>query len=188
MSPRTDTDTDIGPTLRLVLGDQLNSRHSWFAEVRQDVVYVMMEVRQETDYVLHHAQKIIAVFAAMRDFAARLRARGHRVHYVPIDDPGNQQSLPANLDLLRRHYRAAAFEWQAPDEWRLDQQLRGYADALEIATAMADTEHFYTARGDAGAFFGQRRQWVMEHFYRHMRVRHGVLVNAAGAPAGGPWN
>ncbi|MDF7181700.1 cryptochrome/photolyase family protein, partial [Escherichia coli] len=39
--------------LRLVLGDQLNPQHSWFANADADVVYVLMEVRQETDYVLH---------------------------------------------------------------------------------------------------------------------------------------
>lgn len=38
-------------TLRLILGDQLNPLHSWFATVRADVVYTLMEVRQETDYV-----------------------------------------------------------------------------------------------------------------------------------------
>jgi len=27
-----------------------------------------MQMRQETDYVLHHAQEIIAIFPAMRDF------------------------------------------------------------------------------------------------------------------------
>ena len=52
--------------LRLVLGDQLNPRHPWFDTVSPDVLYVLMEVRQETDYVLHHAQKILAIFAAMR--------------------------------------------------------------------------------------------------------------------------
>ena len=46
--------------LRLVLGDQLDPGHPWFANVRPDVAYVLMEIRQETDYVLHHAQKIIA--------------------------------------------------------------------------------------------------------------------------------
>ena len=55
--------------LRLLLGDQLNPEHSWFAASDPDVLYVLMEVRQETDYVLHHAQKILAIFAAMRDFA-----------------------------------------------------------------------------------------------------------------------
>ena len=32
--------------LRLVLGDQLNPRHSWFAVVDPDAVIVFMEVRQ----------------------------------------------------------------------------------------------------------------------------------------------
>lgn len=44
-------------TLRLVLGDQLNPLHSWFETPNASVVYVLMEVRAETDYVLHHAQK-----------------------------------------------------------------------------------------------------------------------------------
>ena len=51
-------------TLRLVLGDQLNPEHSWFQTTDPQVVYVLMEVRQETDYVLHHAQKILAIFSA----------------------------------------------------------------------------------------------------------------------------
>ena len=59
--------------LRLVLGDQLNPQHSWFKEPSQDVVFLLMEMRQETDYVLHHAQKILAIFAAMRDFSRMLR-------------------------------------------------------------------------------------------------------------------
>ncbi len=33
-------------TLRLVLGDQLHPGHSWFSQVDEQVVYVLMEVRQ----------------------------------------------------------------------------------------------------------------------------------------------
>jgi len=33
-------------TLRLILGDQLNERHSWFKRPEANVVYVLMEVRQ----------------------------------------------------------------------------------------------------------------------------------------------
>ncbi len=71
-----------------------------------------MEVRQETDYVLHHAQKILAIFAAMRDLARQLRAAGHRVRYVALDDASNRQSIPDNLSrtgrALRRPARAVA--------------------------------------------------------------------------------
>ncbi len=81
----------LRPTLRLILGDQLNPAHSWFHTIQPDVVYLLMEVRQETDYVRHHAQKILAIFAAMRDFARNLKAQGHRVRCIAIDDQSNRQ-------------------------------------------------------------------------------------------------
>jgi deoxyribodipyrimidine photolyase-related protein len=46
-------------TLRLILGDQLNQKHSWFKNPDDTVVYVMAELSQETDYVLHHIQKVV---------------------------------------------------------------------------------------------------------------------------------
>ncbi|PND71702.1 cryptochrome/photolyase family protein, partial [Escherichia coli] len=47
---------------------------------------------------------------------------------------------------------------------------------------------FYTARDEAALLFDDRRQWLMEHFYRQMRSRHGVLMAASGKPLGGQWN
>ncbi len=176
-------------TLRLILGDQLNSLHSWFSVPTDDAVYVLMEVRQETDYVLHHAQKILGIFAAMRDFADALRKRGHRVKYLAIDAPENQHDIPANLDRLITELGARSFEWQAPDEWRLDEQLRRYAHTISprgIDCRCVDSEHFLSTRDEA-VLFGERKQWLMEHFYRHMRRRHGVLMNG-DQPAGGRWN
>jgi deoxyribodipyrimidine photolyase-related protein len=85
-----------------------------------------MEIRQETDYVLHHAQKILAIFAAMRAFAAQLRKRASRALHRDRR-PGNRQSLPGNLDALIAHYGATALEYQDPDEWRLDAQLADWA-------------------------------------------------------------
>ncbi|HEY6939856.1 cryptochrome/photolyase family protein [Dokdonella sp.] len=174
-------------TLRLLLGDQLNDGHSWFSTVDDRVVYVMIEMRQETDYVLHHAQKVIAVFAAMRAFADRLRGRGHRVHYLRIGDPRNTQDLAGNLEALLAFHVAFAFEYQAPDEWRLDDQLARFAGTLRIPVHRADTEHFLGGRDDATTFFGEGR-WLLERFYRWMRVRHRVLVDANGRPVGGRWN
>ena len=163
-------------TLRLILGDQLNPAHSWFAAPNDNTIYVLMEIRQETGYVLHHAQKIIAIFAGMRDFARRLQSAGHRVHYLTIDAPDNCQSLTANLDALIAEYSASTFEYQAPDEWRLDQQLADYLQQIAIPGQMVDSEHFYTRREEAAELFAGRKQWLMEHFYRQMRIRHDVLL------------
>lgn len=179
---------NTGITLRLILGDQLNSQHSWFKTIDPDVVYVLMEVRQETDYVLHHAQKILAIFAAMRDFARQLRQAGHRVRYVALDDESNRQSITENLAALAQHYAAKVLQWQSPDEWRLDQQLQTWAAQQALATACVSSEHFLTARHEMADFFAGRKQWLMEHFYRHMRRRFYVLLDAQGKPAGGQWN
>ncbi len=136
-------------TIRLILGDQLNPLHPWYQHVREDVVYVMMEVRQETDYVLHHAQKILAIFAAMRRFAEQLRERGHRVHHLAIDDPDHRPSLPDNLDAIMALHEARRFEYLAQDEWRLDEQLRENAQRPPIASGIVVSDHFYTARDEA---------------------------------------
>lgn len=174
--------------LRLVLGDQLNPEHPWFASVRPDVVYVLMEIRQETDYVLHHAQKILAIFAAMRRFADQLRAAGHRVSYLAIDAPDNSQSLTANLDALLARHAAGTLEYQPPDEWRLDRQLCQYAAQQSIPVHCVDSAHFLTERDEVAQFFGSRKRWTMELFYRHMRQHHGVLLEPDGQPLGGRWN
>ena len=178
-------------TLRLILGDQLNPRHSWFTAVDDNVVYVLMELRQETDYVLHHAQKILAIFAGMRDFAAQLAAAGHRVHYVAIDDAENLPTITDNLNALIARYRATAFEYQAPDEWRLDVQLADFAKGLKISGQVVDTEHFFTSRDELALLFGERKKWLMETFYRQMRVKHDVLIEAGSKPPkplGDQWN
>ncbi|WP_439444569.1 cryptochrome/photolyase family protein [Xanthomonas translucens pv. translucens] len=175
-------------TLRLVLGDQLNPEHAWFDVRDAGVVYVLMEVRQETDYVLHHAQKILAIFAAMRDFARQLRAAGHRVRHVAIDDDSNRQSIPDNLAALMAHYGAQRLHYQHPDEWRLDEQLRQWCATQPFTTQAVDSAHFYTTRTEVAELFRGRKQWLMEHFYRRMRQRHHVLIDATGAPEGGRWN
>ena len=176
-----------GHTLRLILGDQLDPHHRWFLEVDAAITYVLMEVRQETDYVLHHAQKILAIFAAMRDLAGQLRAAGHSVHYLAIDDPANLHAVPANLDALAARFQATAIEYLAPDEWRLDQQLYLHGRRASIPWTLFDTEHFFTGRHEAADIFSNRKQWLMEFFYRQMRVQHGVLMDGA-KPAGGQWN
>lgn len=176
-----------GPTLRLILGDQLDPTHPWFAQAHPDVIFVMMEARQETDYVLHHAQKVLAIFAAMRAFASALKRCGHRVHYLRIDDDDNRQTIIDNLEALIARYRAAAVEYQYPDEWRLDAELRAWAAAAPVAVRACDSAHFYTARDEVARVLGKQRRWVMEHFYRHMRRQTGVLMEN-GKPAGGQWN
>ena len=181
------TEPQAAHTVRLILGDQLNHAHSWFDRVDHGVLYVLMEVRQETDYAQHHVQKVLAFFAAMRRFADALRAQGHRVLYVALDDQRNTQDMPANLKWVLRSCGAVTFGYQLPDEVRLDEQLKDFARTCGCAVEVADTEHFLTTRDELASQFKGKKQFLMERFYRVMRERTGLLM-AGKQPEGGQWN
>ncbi len=173
--------------LRLILGDQLNQNHSWFQEKNDTVTYVLMEVRQETDYVKHHIQKVASFFAAMRAFSRHLAQQGHRVIYLRLDDPSNEQSFEENLKKLIRKKKFTRFEYLLPDEFRLDEQLKTIADKLGISYQIKDTEHFLTRRQDTKEFFSNKKQSIMETFYRFMRKKYKILMDG-NKPIGEKWN
>jgi deoxyribodipyrimidine photolyase-related protein len=174
-------------TLRLLLGDQLNSEHSWFDEVNPDVIYVMAEMRQETDYVKHHIQKVVAFFLSMRNFSKELINKGHKVIYYKISDANNPHNLEQLiLDLVEKN-TIEQFEYQFPDEYRLDEQLKSICKKLSIPTKAFDSEHFYTSRNELTDFFKGKKQLLMESFYRIMRKKHDVLM-VGDQPLDGKWN
>jgi deoxyribodipyrimidine photolyase-related protein len=173
--------------LRLILGDQLNYTHSWYEEKNDDVTYILMEMRQETDYAQHHIQKIIAFFASMFNFARFLEKNGHKVIHLKINDAENKQKLEENLDFFLKKEGFGHFEYQLPDEYRLDEQLKNYCSQLNITSNAIDTEHFYTSRTALTEFFQGKKTFLLEHFYRNLRKKHDVMMNAA-QPEGEQWN
>ncbi|MGB1210182.1 MAG: cryptochrome/photolyase family protein [Lacinutrix venerupis] len=175
-------------TLRLILGDQLNSKHSWFKGNQSNYVYCMFEMRQETDYVKHHIQKIIGFFAAMRSFSKELRTKNCEVIYYTLDNNENTQNLTQNIQQIIDKLNIKKFEYQLPDEYRLDQQLANFCKTLPFNYQAFNTEHFYTNRNDLALFFKNKKQWLMESFYRDMRKKHNILIVANQQPEGGKWN
>lgn len=174
-------------TLRLVLGDQLNSQHSWFATPSPSITYLMLEMRQETDYVAHHIQKVVAFFLSMRHFAQTLQKQGHQVYYLTLDDPQNLQDLTAQVQQLVKNDQFTRFEYLLPDEYRLDQQLKACSKTLGIPYEAVDTEHFLTSREFLKQLFEGKKTYLMETFYREMRKKYAVLMDGTG-PVGGKWN
>ena len=173
--------------VRLILGDQLNQNHSWFSNVNDDITYVIAEMRQETDYVKHHIQKVVAFFLAMRSFRDDLTQKGHQFIYYKLNDKNNPQDLAQIISNTIKETNAKKFEYQLPDEYRLDQQLQKICSSLTIATDSFDTEHFYTTRYELKNFYTGKKQMVMESFYRMMRKKHGIMVTN-DQPEGGKWN
>ena len=170
-------------TLRLILGDQLNPHHPWFKHPEKHITYVLMEVLQETSYVKHHVQKVCAFFAAMINFAERLKQQGHQLIYLSLDDPENRQTFEDNIKRLIKRHKFMRFEYMLPDEYRLDVQLQELVSRLSVPSAAVDSEHFLTQREELKNFFAGKKQLLMESFYRSMRKKFHILVEN-GIPEG----
>lgn len=172
--------------LRLILGDQLNPQHSWYQQRDDGVIYVIAELRQETDYTRHHVQKVCAFFAAMQAFAAALKKAGHRVLHLTLDDTADDTDLVALLQRLCGNLAVTQLEYQRPDEYRLRQQLS--AMRLDgVSVTEVDSEHFLLPFADIQQQFSPGKHRKMEFFYRDMRRRFQVLMDD-DQPRGGKWN
>ncbi len=175
-------------SVKLILGDQLNMAHTWFEEVDEEVLFVMMEVRSETDYVKHHIQKVVAIFDSMRNFAEELKSIGHHVHYIFINDKDNRPTITENLRWICSKVSAKELHYQLPDEYRVDKELKELQNILGIPVFSSDTNHFLTTREEFGDFFKGKKTFLMENFYRYMRVKHQILLDLSDKPVGGKWN
>ena len=173
-------------TLRLILGDQLNAKHSWFKEKNDDIIYLIAELPQETKYVKHHVQKLCAFFSAMQNFAHALQKAGHRVHHLTLDDTQHFKTLESLIQNLVKKHSITQFQYQRPDEYRLLAQLHDI-DLGGIRTEQVDTEHFILPFDDIDQHFKKNKSTRMEGFYRKMRSRFDVLMENK-EPLGGQWN
>ena len=179
--------------LRLILGDQLHINHSWFKENDGETLCVMMEVLTETNYVQHHIQKVIGFFMAMRHFAQSLEDKGFRIKYFRLDDLDNEQNFEGNISRLIHQHDIKSFEYQLPDEYRLDIVLKNFTQKIKIEdgveSTVYDTEHFLSTREYLATVFKGKKTYLMENFYRKMRIKHNLLMEADGTtPLFNRWN
>ncbi|MCL1039554.1 cryptochrome/photolyase family protein [Shewanella submarina] len=176
--------------LRLILGDQLNAAHSWYQHRDDNCLYLIAELHQETHYVRHHVQKVCGFFAAMAGFAGALKQAGHKVMHLTLDDTAQDRDLPALIKRICREQQVTHFEYQRPDEYRLQQQLGQLQSQLAeqgISSDCSDTEHFLLPFEQIESRFAKGKHVLMESFYRQMRRQTGILMTD-GKPEGGGWN
>lgn len=173
--------------LRLVLGDQLNASHSWYKIKCPNTLYVIAELKQETNYVKHHVQKVCAFFAAMDNFAQALASADHHVLYLTLDETQPYDTLCDLLERLLHTYPISKFEYQRPDEYRVWSQLQTFCAALAIESTEYDSEHFLLPFEEIGQQFTKDKHQTMEYFYRMMRKRYNLLMDE-DKPLGGKWN
>ena len=174
--------------LILVLGDQLSPQLSSLAagDPARDIV-LMCEVVEEATYVRHHKKKIILLFSAMRHFADELRGLGWRVAYSRLDDDGNAGSFTGEVARAVTAHRPHSITVTEPGEWRVRDAMRGWTEQFGLPVDILPDTRFICAISDFAHWARGRKQLRMEHFYRDMRRKTGLLMDG-DKPAGGEWN
>jgi len=175
-------------TLVLILGDQLTPRISSLRSAdRTRTIVLIAEVTAEATYVPHHKRKIAFLFSAMRHFAEELSRDGWRVAYTRFDDPSNTGTLTGELQRLVTHANPASVTVTEPGEWRLADDMKTWQEKLGIPVKILEDDRFLCSIEDFRTWAEGRRQLRMEHFYRDMRRKTGLLMQD-GEPVGGQWN
>jgi deoxyribodipyrimidine photolyase-related protein len=175
--------------LVLVLGDQLDAGASAFDgfEPARDVVG-MAEVAAESEHVWSSKPRTAVFLAAMRHYRAALEKLGRTVRYTALDDPANTQDLAGELTRAVKALRPEKLIATEPGDWRVWRALEAAAEKLGVPLEVRRDRHFLCSIEEFRIHAAGRKQLRMEFFYREMRRKHGVLLDAAGEPEGGQWN
>ncbi len=171
--------------LILVLGDQLSAEQGALKGATAGVDTILLaEVREEAHYVRHNRHKIAFIFAAMRQFRDRLRARGFEVVYYDYDDGKDSLLAAVEAALVGREF--GAVKVCEPGEHRLLRAMRDWS--LGVPVEIVPDDRFLASHDEFAAWADGRKQLRMEYFYRLMRRKYSILLDAEGKPEGGKWN
>jgi deoxyribodipyrimidine photolyase-related protein len=174
--------------LALVLGDQLQVDSAAFDnfDPRQDAV-LMVEARQEAEYVPQHKSRLVLFFSAMRHFRDDLRENGLRVHYAELGDRNNAGNLGAELERWIDKTRPESVSVVRPGDHRVLETIKRHGKRAGCPLNVVEDRHFLSHPEEFEAFAKGRKSLLMEHFYRRMREKTGTLMKK-GAPVGKKWN
>ncbi|WP_273455722.1 cryptochrome/photolyase family protein [Nevskia ramosa] len=174
--------------LVVVLGDQLDDQSAAFDgyDPALDRIW-MCEAPAEATYAWSHKARIAIFLSAMRHFRVALEARGWAVDYQATAEHPHAtlaDALAASIAVLKPRHLIVI----EPGEWRLARDIERVCAAASLGFEVRGDRHFITTVAEFCDWMGARKQPRMEHFYRAVRQRTGVLMTADDEPEGGAWN
>lgn len=174
--------------LIIVLGDQLNVDSTAFEgfDPKQDKVW-MAEAREESTHVPSSKPRIVMFLSAMRHFAHELQAKGVDLEYINLDDPNHSGSIVGELEKTTNKYKVNEWVLAQPGDHRTLQGIKTVAAQCGVPLTITKDSHFLTEPKDFEIYAGARKQLRMEYWYRQLRLRFNILMDA-GKPVGGQWN
>lgn len=164
-----------------ILGDQLSHAHPRLqSSPAQAGPVIFVESQQLLRRLPYHRKKLVLLLSAMRHFAQSLRERGFEVYYTqaPTMGAGLRQAVE-HLGLAGLHTMQASSFFGA--RWQRDRASRAAGVPVVV---QANTLFLAEQLG----FPPPKGATRLETFYRQVRKKLDVLMQADGEPEGGVWN
>lgn len=179
--------TSSGPLL--VLGNQLFCPHPGLSSGKKRSVWMVEHYQIATQY-RYHQLRLVHQFVAMRAYADQLRAQGHTVHYLALDEGSQSKSSSWVQDWLK----AARFErGQSIQVARIPD--RGFAQALAkqlhaqgLELEELPSPYFCLDPSQFDSHLKRSKKPFMKTFYEQVRRSQKILVDAQGNPIGGKFS
>jgi len=158
--------------------DQLNdSPFSLLGSDHEKVGIVLIESPSKGRRRSYHKQKLALLLANQRQFALEQASKGVAVMYLVAD------SYEAGI--REAHSRVGTLECMEPAERELRLELEPVI--AEGKLAVRENRLWLTTMDDFETACS-KGTWRMDRFYRVVRRRYNVLIDAAGKPVGGRWS
>ena len=160
--------------------DQLSSALGPLArDSPHELGIVLIESPQKAARRPYHRQKLALILANQRHFALEQAARGVAVRYVV--SPGGYADA---LRPLVAEYGPMRMMEAAERELRVELAPLVAAGALELLPHGG----WLSTRSEFAGAVGLEPPWRMDAFYRRVRERSGLLMDANGKPEGGKFS
>jgi deoxyribodipyrimidine photolyase-related protein len=167
-----------------ILGDQLGIRNAALETARKGRDRLLfIESRETFGKLPYHRHRLMLILSAMRHFAEERRAEGWEIDYHALADAPDMGSV---LKLHCEKHRPATILLTEPNNHDESRAARSLSKKLPL-TLIASAQ-FLCTRGEFEELAQGKKRLLMENFYREMRRRTGLLMEADGSPAGGSWN
>lgn len=175
-------------SIYVVLGDQLSLDcvlDDQF-EAESDTLW-MAESKGEAKRAWSHKARLVYFLSAMRHFRDDIRGRDLPLIYHATEDH-KQSDLSDLLVTDIEKYQVERVVLTRPGDYRLFQELKAAIAKTDACLLEQEDSHFYTTPRQFSQWADGRKVRRMEHFYREVRRREGILVDDNGKPEGGEWN
>lgn len=133
-----------------------------------------------------HAQKLMLHRASMKSFEHELRGHGQKVRYVEAPVGSSTDSAALLEAVIPKKVRTLHLADAVDDV--LMKRVRRFAARRGLELVIHESPGFLTPPEFLHHHTGRPKKPLMARFYEAQRKRMEILLDAAGAPAGGKWS